>query len=269
MPSQPSHSSKPIDRLKQNKKQPGDSGFEFLLQSLDRDKENQAPNAHPIAHSSLSQSLHIDSQLTVPCSRFSRHPQPPLFLDNVKVLDCSDLSISEASEGRPISKLTPKDYKQRDKKARELVASVGWLQQSAIQSQQVPKSQAEKQKHVCLPKHSFLELSSQVKQYIAVSSQLSPSHSPKLASRMRGLAKGIYRLMEGFESIQQAQLGTTVSWEGPEQAPVLLRSQAGSHGPDDYARVISQLESERDRLRGLVSEHELANIRMFVQLNDG
>ena len=34
-------------------------------------------------------------------------------------------------------------------------------------------------------------------------------------------------------------------------------------------KVINQLESQRDKLKGLVSEHEMANIKLFVKINDG
>ena len=101
MLSQLSHSAKHLEKIKKNKNRLGGSGFEFLLQSMDRDKENQMPNAHPINYGQLSQSVNVESQVTVPFSLLQKHEgrqhQPP-FIDNVKILDCSDLSISQVSE---------------------------------------------------------------------------------------------------------------------------------------------------------------------------
>jgi hypothetical protein len=99
---QVSNSSGRLEKFKKYRKQQGGSGFEFLLQSLDRDKENTMPNTHNIInYGQLSQSVNIDSQVTVPFShvpkRETKAKQSGMFIENVKVLDCSDLSISEGS----------------------------------------------------------------------------------------------------------------------------------------------------------------------------
>lgn len=78
------------------------SGFDFLLQSMDRDKENHVPNALPIQYGQLTRSVNIDTQPTVPTSHnnpmlMSTKPQN-VYIENVKVLDCSDGSISEMSD---------------------------------------------------------------------------------------------------------------------------------------------------------------------------
>ena len=98
-----SHSSKRLSKLKKYKTKLSATGFDFLLQSMDRDKENHVPNALPIQYGQLTQSVNIDSQPTVPAS-YNNNPMlrstrpQNIYIENVKVLDCSDGSISERSD---------------------------------------------------------------------------------------------------------------------------------------------------------------------------
>lgn len=117
-----SNSSKRLEKFKKYGKQSGGSGFEFLMQSLDRDKENHMPNAYnTINYGQLSQSVNIDSQVTVPFSHIpkqeTKNKKGGMFIENVKILDCSDLSISEVSE-QPLQgkKQTKKYYNHGSKK---------------------------------------------------------------------------------------------------------------------------------------------------------
>jgi hypothetical protein len=101
MLSQISHSSKRLGKLKKYKTKLDGSGFDFLLQSMDRDKENHVPNALPIQYGQLTRSVNIDSQPTVPAFHnnpmlLSTKPQN-IYIENVKVIDCSDDNISEVS----------------------------------------------------------------------------------------------------------------------------------------------------------------------------
>lgn len=94
-----SQSSKRLEKIKKCKGKLRGSGFDFLLSSMDRDKENHIPNAYPIHYGHLTQSVNIDSQITVPASH--THPmlrstnmmlhstKPNIYVDNVKILDCS------------------------------------------------------------------------------------------------------------------------------------------------------------------------------------
>lgn len=102
-----SHSSKRLEKIKKYKNKLGGSGFDFLLQSMDRDKENHVPNAQPIQYGHLTQSVNIDSQATVPSSHNNpmlrstnlmlHSTKPNIYIDNVKILDCSDQSISDVN----------------------------------------------------------------------------------------------------------------------------------------------------------------------------
>lgn len=92
------HSSKRMGKLKKGKGKLKDSGFDFLLQSLERDKENQAPN-QLTAYQNLTHSIQIDPLLTAPVHSFTlqcpQSAKPPFYLDNVKLLDRSDISLSD------------------------------------------------------------------------------------------------------------------------------------------------------------------------------
>jgi hypothetical protein len=71
MLSEISQSSKRMGKLKKYKNKVKESGFDFLLQSLDRDKENHAPN-HLTAHRpALAHSIQIDPLLTAPVHSFT------------------------------------------------------------------------------------------------------------------------------------------------------------------------------------------------------
>ena len=38
---------------------------------------------------------------------------------------------------------------------------------------------------------------------------------------------------------------------------------------EDYMRIISSLEMEKKKLNSLISQHEMANIKMFIKINEG
>jgi hypothetical protein len=96
MLSEISQGSKRMGKLKKYKSKVKESGFEFLLQSLERDKENQAPNHLATHHANLTHSVQVDPLLTAPVHSFTLHP-PTFYLDNVKLLDRSDITDNNRS----------------------------------------------------------------------------------------------------------------------------------------------------------------------------
>lgn len=38
---------------------------------------------------------------------------------------------------------------------------------------------------------------------------------------------------------------------------------------DDYVKIINSLELEKEKLNSLISQHEMANIKMFIKINEG
>lgn len=40
-------------------------------------------------------------------------------------------------------------------------------------------------------------------------------------------------------------------------------------GEGNYMKIINSLEFEKDKLNNLISQHEMANIKMYIKLNEG
>lgn len=123
MLSEISQSSKRLGKLKKYKNKAKESGFDFLLQSLDRDKENHAPN-HLTAHRhALAHSIHIDPLLTAPVHSFTLSQCPPsgkepFYLENVKLLDRSDITVSENNHSQPSRKSRRREGSSKSRKGR-------------------------------------------------------------------------------------------------------------------------------------------------------
>jgi len=62
-----------------------------------------------------------------------------MFLENVKILDCSDLSLSEVSE-HPSKKPTKKYYDHGKRKEKESIDQKSMFKRSFIQSKKMEKS---------------------------------------------------------------------------------------------------------------------------------
>lgn len=42
-----------------------------------------------------------------------------------------------------------------------------------------------------------------------------------------------------------------------------------SKEPQSYARIITNLEQEKEKLNSLISQHEMANIKLYIKMNEG
>ena len=124
MLTQLSQSSKRFGKLKKYKSKLKQSGFQFLLQSLDRGKENYVPNAQ--LENQLVHSVQIDPLLTAPVHSsilntsniLQNSKKGNFFLQNVKILDRSDASISETC-GQKNSKKSKK-YKDNSNRSKNV-----------------------------------------------------------------------------------------------------------------------------------------------------
>lgn len=163
MLTQVSQSSKRLGKLKKYKSKIKGSGFDFLLQSLERDKENHGPNTLTANANQLTHSLHIDPLMTAPVQAFTlsnNNPNNPprFFLDNVKHLDNSDVSISDPNQSNP----SKKSCKQRDNSVRAVTKS-----QKQKKNASKNCSQSSKQ----IEKGQFPELIYKMKQYLALTDE--------------------------------------------------------------------------------------------------
>ena len=121
MLSEISQSSKRLEKLKKYKSKVKESGFDFLLQSLERDKDNHAPNHLTANRQGMANSVQIDPLLTAAVHSFTlnncqKEGRGALYIENVKLLDRSDVTLSENNHSIPSKKSRKREHSSRSRK---------------------------------------------------------------------------------------------------------------------------------------------------------